>query len=573
MAERSVVPLEFRIRNYKALQAANTELKKMGGNTGYVAQATKSTNRFGSSMQNASYQVQDFVVQVGGGVEPMRALSQQLPQLLGPLGSLGAVVGVAAAALPLLVVAFKQLSGESLTLEEAIKNLDETMGRMDTDKFVAEFNKATEAQRGFLIQAQLFEVREAEQALRDRARAAQELTEKYERLTQQTEALAEGQEFVSRQFGAENAGMAFLVASGRVDSLTESLGLTREQFEQLVPVIRQASEEQYGNAETMETLLASINQMVEDMEGEVTPELRAYVESLKAATQAAKDLKAAQDRLNEAKGAPIGQDIGTPPAPPPAPPVGRPGRAGNQPTYNDPYGIGVDIGTGDWGSDNSTPWGDTDGLIDSFGKVDEAVQQLSASTSLFNEIGQEAFESLQRSTDIAFDGLIDGSMTAKEAFSSMVESMIKDIAKLIAKWAAAQIVSMFVPGFGPLTANARGNAISGGNVLPFARGGVVSSPTLFPMAKGAGLMGEAGPEGILPLKRTRTGDLGVQASGMSVIINNMAPGVEARPRQTDRGTEIDLVLNAVAADLARGGGPVSQTLERTYGVGRGRGVY
>ncbi len=69
---------------------------------------------------------------------------------------------------------------------------------------------------------------------------------------------------------------------------------------------------------------------------------------------------------------------------------------------------------------------------------------------------------------------------------------------------------------------AKGGAFSGGNVIPFASGGVVSRPTLFPMANGAGLMGEAGPEGILPLRRNQRGQLGVMAQGgggMSVVFS------------------------------------------------------
>lgn len=61
--------------------------------------------------------------------------------------------------------------------------------------------------------------------------------------------------------------------------------------------------------------------------------------------------------------------------------------------------------------------------------------------------------------------------------------------------------------------SANGNVFSGGNVVPFARGGVVSSPTTFPMRSGqTGLMGEAGPEAIMPLTRIG-GKLGVRADG------------------------------------------------------------
>lgn len=63
------------------------------------------------------------------------------------------------------------------------------------------------------------------------------------------------------------------------------------------------------------------------------------------------------------------------------------------------------------------------------------------------------------------------------------------------------------------SANADGNAFQGGNVVPFANGGIVQRPTLFPMRNGTGLMGEAGPEAILPLKRGPDGKLGVQLNG------------------------------------------------------------
>ncbi|WP_266156488.1 hypothetical protein [Dyella silvatica] len=54
--------------------------------------------------------------------------------------------------------------------------------------------------------------------------------------------------------------------------------------------------------------------------------------------------------------------------------------------------------------------------------------------------------------------------------------------------------------------------LSGREMHAFARGGVVNGPTMFPMARGTGLMGEAGPEAIMPLTRGSDGKLGVQSS-------------------------------------------------------------
>ena len=73
---------------------------------------------------------------------------------------------------------------------------------------------------------------------------------------------------------------------------------------------------------------------------------------------------------------------------------------------------------------------------------------------------------------------------------------------------------------GGLFKNAKGNAFSYGHVLPFAQGGVVQSASTFPMSGNrTGLMGERGPEAIMPLKRTANGDLGVQAQAMPATVN------------------------------------------------------
>lgn len=67
---------------------------------------------------------------------------------------------------------------------------------------------------------------------------------------------------------------------------------------------------------------------------------------------------------------------------------------------------------------------------------------------------------------------------------------------------------------------ARGGVFQAGRVRPFADGGVVAAPTYFPMRGGTGLMGEAGPEAILPLSRGSDGRLGVAGGGS---------GASARP--------------------------------------------
>lgn len=104
---------------------------------------------------------------------------------------------------------------------------------------------------------------------------------------------------------------------------------------------------------------------------------------------------------------------------------------------------------------------------------------------------------------------------------------------------------------------AKGGAFSGGyQITPFATGGIVTKPTFFPMSKGMGLMGEAGPEAVMPLTRTSGGKLGVQSVGNSapqnfkvVIENNSKQDLKvetATPQFNGEETVLNIVINGIA---------------------------
>lgn len=84
-----------------------------------------------ANVQNAAYQVGDFFVQVGGGVDPMRAAAQQLPQLLGGLGMFGAVAGAAFAAAVPLAGMFLNMGEGAVSAEERVKALAEAVSALD----------------------------------------------------------------------------------------------------------------------------------------------------------------------------------------------------------------------------------------------------------------------------------------------------------------------------------------------------------------------------------------------------------------------------------------------------------
>ena len=131
--------------------------------------------------------------------------------------------------------------------------------------------------------------------------------------------------------------------------------------------------------------------------------------------------------------------------------------------------------------------------------------------------------------------------------------------------------------------SALGNVFSGGD-LSLYRNSIVSSPTFFThdrhisrYAKGAGLMGEAGPEAVMPLVRTSGGNLGVRAEGTGNItpqiniqvINQTGTNATAevqQQRNAQGGMDVVVLLKReMASDIARGG-VLDQTIRGRYGV-------
>ena len=123
--------------------------------------------------------------------------------------------------------------------------------------------------------------------------------------------------------------------------------------------------------------------------------------------------------------------------------------------------------------------------------------------------------------------------TGKAGFKEFTVSILADLAKIALRMAMSQgLQSLFGafgagagnnPGAVPMFANAKGGVYSSPSLSAYS-GQVVNKPTYFAFAKGAGVMGEAGAEGIFPLKRGRDGKLGVAAIG-GPQQGNAAPNV------------------------------------------------
>jgi phage-related minor tail protein len=138
----------------------------------------------------------------------------------------------------------------------------------------------------------------------------------------------------------------------------------------------------------------------------------------------------------------------------------------------------------------------------------------------------------------AFDGLVFDGMKLSDALKGVARTMADTVYGVAMKPVQNAIGGALAQGLNGLLGNLmpfeKGGAFSQGRVMPFAKGGVVAQATAFPMRGATGLMGEAGPEAIMPLARGADGRLGVQAAGNSrpvtVVMNISTPDVQGFQR-------------------------------------------
>jgi phage-related minor tail protein len=99
----------------------------------------------------------------------------------------------------------------------------------------------------------------------------------------------------------------------------------------------------------------------------------------------------------------------------------------------------------------------------------------------------------------------------------------------------------------------------GHQIQPFAMGGVFSR---------TGVLGEAGPEAVAPLRRNRQGQLGVMASPVVVNVNNTNADNKVEVKESTRqdgSKQIDILIKQKIAE-AFGNGSMDKTMRRRYGV-------
>lgn len=534
----------------KTTQQVTQQSKTLGRETQAL---TKNTRALGNRMQNSAFQLGDFLVQVEAGVPATRAFGQQASQLLGAFGPWGAVLGVAAATVPILVTALrdgeeamKDFDSITNTMAGSISRLTGELGREsglanDLNGLAEAFNNASMAMRESLLVSLRADLLQARQEVSDMARSI-------------GREIAEGVEGGMLDWAATNATSASILnaflpggfdpdafeANRELEQAAELLGTTTEGASAFLRVLDEINSGRILPEDAPSQLDAVIVRF-----GLASDQIRGLREEL----QQYRDAAAREESLT--------QFLSGGTADRPVLPQGE--SSGVEPGFSTEGNLPIPAD----GPDEYDQY-----LRERMEDQRRAFAEWAASMEELRPLSDEVFGSFTNSFDQMVTGIARGTQDIKESFGNMAKALIADLVRLAAYRGILALLG------GPGTAVGGAFAQQTGQLQPvqaFARGGVVNAPTLFPMSRGVGMMGEDGAEGIFPLGRLPNGDLGVQGAPMNVTINNNAAGVEVSTSQGEDGLSIDIVrvaTAAVASEIARGGNPISAALAGSYGLTR-----
>ena len=182
-------------------------------------------------------------------------------------------------------------------------------------------------------------------------------------------------------------------------------------------------------------------------------------------------------------------------------------------------------------------------------------EQAKKTNDTLEEFSKQAARNIQDAmADFLFDPFAKGTQGMLQSFGTMLQKMI---AQAVAADLGKRMFGDLVKGgegsgwfggaldwLGGLFKNADGGVYTSAGLAAYS-GRIVDRPTVFPFARGIGLMGEAGPEAILPLKRGGDGKLGVAAGGGGHTINVYVTGTNAPDVRRSAGQGAREALSAL----------------------------
>lgn len=189
----------------------------------------------------------------------------------------------------------------------------------------------------------------------------------------------------------------------------------------------------------------------------------------------------------------------------------------------------------------------------------------------------EYAEAFSNAFDRMLDSILEFNKTGKELIGDFVEDFLKQMARIAMRRATADFAEVMLGQITDFASNflpqAKGGAWHNG-VQFYANGAVFDQPTGFKHSGGLGVLGEAGPEAVMPLKRGADGKLGVGTTPVTVNVFNNAPGTKARTeeRTNSRGEREITVIVEEVVEQALGGGRYDKVLQNSFNINRrGRG--
>ena len=622
-----------------------------------------------SAIQNTSFQLQDIIVQMEMGVPASRVLGQQLPQLLGGFGPLGAVIGVAVGALLSFAPALFAASDPIDEVADSIKGLADAMSALressNQSLLSADLAKTYGAQAGaareLLLIEQKLALLNAQGAFASSSAAVAQAAGQDLAALSVSDALSNALTLnvtLSEQARlqtvlAELQAGKLLLNDEEHEQLSADLRANDERFSQLNEYRLQLRElaATFGinegaaanlaiaisavtSADTTEQRVTATKQlavMIADVTNNLqtaSPAGRVLYQALLDASKAGLQLEA----LDIASGIGAGADAAARLASNMSialaagaaldkvqaaeraysTSVGGGRGLGTGGPDLDPYGFRAQLekdaatraaaaaaatGTRSGGGGVSAIDQDAARLYESTrteaekfakelanletlfqgGAIDgdlyaRALEDLNQKFDPFTKLIEGIADSVENELNSAFAAVLDGTKSLGDALLDFASNVLAKVAQDLF---AQQFSAPIADGLSGLLSGVVGGIAGGGTgtgssglPMPFAKGGVVSGPTIFPFANGTGLMGEAGPEAIMPLSRGADGKLGVTAangnSAPKITINNYS-GQEARASSDGMGNIMVEIGRAVAQDITSGG-PTYRAIKTTFGI-------
>lgn len=499
-----------------ALNANTTAAAKAGGG---LAAAGRNARQYGAFVQNAGFQINDFVVQVTSGQSALVAFSQQFAQIAQFLGPWGMGLSIVVPAVIGLGRALYSAAEAGDTMSASLKQSREQAA--EATNSIQELRLEIERlQKGWDPQQQSFI-----NAIDAEKRAISALLDEYQRINT---TILEGADALLMNIDDQIAEHQMLLTFYRVQLAI---------YNELVPqaeALRKKSEETKNILKDITGLdISGVFKTAETAaDGLLAKTSQIYYTMLGMAA------RVRQEQLDAFGGE-------------------------GDPYYSEPRTFTPPRIP----SDSRGGGGSSKQIKEITERVITLNEWLSKTESNLNETfmktGVNALFSFS-------DALIEGQLN----FKDFTRNLLLDIAKLTARML---ILNLLMKSFGFKSGGTElttfGSILSQlagvETQMKFAKGGVVNGPTVFPMASGkTGLMGEAGPEAIVPLTR-RNGTLGVGASPVNLEIHNYS-GQQVSVDRTEDTIRI-AVGQAVAAakaefahSMTTGQGTYARALELNY---------